>query len=211
MMWTAAAPKTAGDKSRPWALPADNHSVLLRAGPHMPGRAAPSKISLPHTHPSSQSCRGGCDDIIHKQGGHGGGLGGLFSQKYELEGKKPGRCILVFLGHLLPFVLLFNSFHTFSSCFTLFDLELWPLFSHQNVSQGEQHLQKTVTWPDRPGDQQTEGPAHHSTPGNKSHCICILIFHINKGPEYSLGQHHWTNLIRNEKFIGPSLMRLMLS
>lgn len=75
MMWTAADPKTAGDKSRPWAFPADNHSVLLRAGPHMPGRAASSKISLPHTHPSSQSCRGGCDDIIHKLGlrGHGGG------------------------------------------------------------------------------------------------------------------------------------------
>lgn len=49
MVWTAAAPQTAADKSRPWALPADDHSILPGGGPHMLSRADSSKFSLPRT------------------------------------------------------------------------------------------------------------------------------------------------------------------
>lgn len=49
-MWTAAAPQTARDKSRPQALSADDPLVLLGGGPRMPGRAGSSRFSLPRTH-----------------------------------------------------------------------------------------------------------------------------------------------------------------
>lgn len=57
-----------------------------------------------------------------------------------------------------------------------------------------------------------QGPGPSLCGGNKFRCICILIFHINKGPERAcFSRIGGQNLIRNEKFIGSSLMRLMHS
>lgn len=208
IMRTAADPQTAGDKSRPWVLCADDHSVLWGASPHMPGRAA-SPNSPSHIHPSSLNCREGLWwHYSQARSGVPSPRGGSWRRRVGSQ----DNASLSISGPSVVFFYFFSILSTPSPLFlTLFDLELWPLLSHQNVSQGGQNLQRSSYLAWQAWRPVARGPAHHSNPGNKSHCICILIFHINKGPEYSLGQHHWTNLIRNEKFIGPSLMRLMLS
>lgn len=132
IIWTDADPQTAGGKSRPRALLADDHSVLLGPGPFYLAWLLPPISLAPML---TLHLRAAEETVMT-----------LFTS--EVLGVSSPTSVTWCIGNQdnaslyfwVIYCLLFSSSSILS---TLFDLELWPLPSHWNVSQGVQHLQRS--------------------------------------------------------------------